>query len=77
MIWDTFQIGSRIFKKMLQKMIKIIIKASNVSKINMNKSLSIMKKFMKMLKIVLREEHLRNDFFVEYFLLFEARFKCG
>ena len=25
----------------------------------------------------LREKHLRTDFFVEYFLLFEARFKCG
>ena len=37
---------------MLQKMIKIIIKASMVSKRNMNKSLSIMKMFMKMLKIV-------------------------
>ena len=33
-------------------MIKIIIQASKVSNINMNKSLSIMKKFMKMLKIV-------------------------
>ena len=33
-------------------MIKTIIKASKVSKRNMNKSLSIMKKFMKMLKIV-------------------------
>ena len=37
---------------MLQKMIKIIIKASKVSNRNMNKSLSNMKKFMKMLKIV-------------------------
>ena len=34
-------------------MIKIIIKASKVSKINMNKSLSIWKKFMKILKIVI------------------------
>ena len=25
----------------------------------------------------MREEHLRNDFFVEYFLLFGVRFKCG
>ena len=33
-------------------MIKIIIKASKVLKRNMNKSLSIVKKFMKMLKIV-------------------------
>ena len=33
-------------------MIKIIIKASKVSKRNMNKCLSIVKKFMKMLKIV-------------------------
>ena len=37
---------------MLQKMIKIFINASKVSNRNMNKSLSIMKKFMKMLKIV-------------------------
>ena len=33
-------------------MIKIIIKASNLSNRNMNKSISTMKKFMKMLKIV-------------------------
>ena len=33
-------------------MIKIIIKASKVSKRNMNKILSIVKEFMKMLKIV-------------------------
>ena len=33
-------------------MIKIFIKASKVSNRKMNKSLSIMKKFMKMLKIV-------------------------
>ena len=33
-------------------MIKIIIKASKVSNINMNKSLKIMKKFMKIMKIV-------------------------
>ena len=33
-------------------MITIVIKASKVSNRNMNKSLSIMKKFMKMLKIV-------------------------
>ena len=25
----------------------------------------------------MREEQLRSDFFVEYFLLFEARFNCG
>ena len=37
---------------MLQKVIKNIIKASKVSNRNMNKSLSIMKKFMKMLRIV-------------------------
>ena len=37
---------------MLQKIIKIIIKASKVSNRNMNKSLSSIKKFMKMLKIV-------------------------
>ena len=33
-------------------MIKIIIKASKVSKRNMNKSLCIVKKFIQMLKIV-------------------------
>ena len=38
---------------MLQKIIKMIIKASKISKRNMNKSLSIVKKFMKMLKIML------------------------
>ena len=53
-------------------MIKIIIKASKVSKRNMSKSLSIVKKFMKMLKIVLTD-----GFLVEYFLLFGALFKCG
>ena len=37
---------------MLQKIIKMIIKASKVSNRNMNKSLSIMQKFMKLLKIV-------------------------
>ena len=54
-IGDIFQIGSRKFKKILQKRIKIIIKASKVSKRNMNKSLSIAKKFMKMLKIMLTD----------------------
>ena len=58
-------------------MIKIITKASKVSKRNMIKSLNIVKKFMKMLRIMLREEHLRNGFSIEYFLLFEAIFKCG
>ena len=42
-------------KKILQKMIKIITKASKVSKRNMNKSLNIVKKFMKMLKIMLTD----------------------
>ena len=37
---------------MLQKMIEISIKASKVSKRNMNKSLNFVKKFMKMWKIV-------------------------
>ena len=54
-VGDIFQIGSRKFKKILQKQIKIIIKASKVSKRNMNKSLSIVKRFMKMLKIVLTD----------------------
>ena len=37
---------------MLQKIIKMIIKASKVSKRNMNKSLNSMKKFIKRFKIV-------------------------
>ena len=36
-------------------MIKIITKASKVSKRNMNKSLNIIKKFMKMLSIMLTD----------------------
>ena len=55
MIWESWRYISNKeekISKMLQKMIKIIIKASKVSKRNMNKSLSIVKKFMKMLKIV-------------------------
>ena len=36
-------------------MIKIITKASKVSKKNMNKSLKIVKKFMKMLRIMLTD----------------------
>ena len=36
-------------------MIKILKKASKVSKRNMNKNLSTVKKFMKMLKIVLTD----------------------
>ena len=36
-------------------MIKIILRASKISKENLNKSLSIVKKFMKMLKIVLTD----------------------
>ena len=43
------------FLKILQKMIKIITKASKVSKRNMNKSLNIVKKFMKMLRIMLTD----------------------
>ena len=61
-------------------MIKIITKASKVSKRNMNKSLNIVKKFMKMLSIKLtdREKSIEeNGFLIEYFLLFEAIFKCG
>ena len=41
-------------------MIKIIIKASKVSKRNMNKSLSIVKKFMKLLKIVLTDREIAS-----------------
>ena len=40
-------------KKILQKMIKIITKDSKVSKRNMIKSLNIVKKFMRMLRIML------------------------
>ena len=36
-------------------MIKIIMKASKLSKRNMNKSLNIVKKFMKMLTIMLTD----------------------
>ena len=36
-------------------MIRIITKASKVSKKNMNKSLKIVKKFMKMLRIMLTD----------------------
>ena len=36
-------------------MVKIIMKASKVSKRKMNKSLNIVKKFMKMLKIMLND----------------------
>ena len=32
---------------------------------------------MSILATVPREEHLRNDLLVEYFLLFGAIFKCG
>ena len=43
-------------------MIKIIIKASKVSKRNMNNSLNIVKKFMKMLKTMLtdREKNIQE-----------------
>ena len=66
---------------MLQKTIKIIIKASKVSKRNMNKSLSIVKKIYENVENCIfkdidwsREKHLRNDFLVEYFLLSGAIF---
>ena len=69
---------------MSQKIIKMIIKASKLSNRNMEKSLNSMKNFIKRFKNVFfkiltvwEKKHLRNDFFVEYFLLFEARFKCG
>ena len=61
-------------------MVKIITKASKVSKRNMNKSLNIVKKFMKMLSIKLtdREKSIEeNGFLIEYFLLFGAIFNCG
>ena len=47
MIWESWRYISnreKKIKKILQKKIKIIIKASKVSKRNMNKSLSIVKK---------------------------------
>ena len=44
---------NRKFKKYCKKMIKIITKDSKVSKRNMIKSLNIVKKFMRMLRIML------------------------
>ena len=58
-------------------MIKIIIKASKVSKRNMIKSLNIVDENVKNYVGWSREEHLRNGFSIEYFLFFEAIFKCG
>ena len=58
-------------------MIKIIRKDSSISKRNIIKASSIEKKCLKIynyLSNCLREKHLRNDFLVEYFLLFEAIF---
>ena len=62
---------------MLQKMMRIIRKDSSISKRNIIKASSIEKKMFKIYKYLsncLREEHLRNDLLVEYFLLFEAIF---
>ena len=49
---DIFQIGSRKFKKILQKIIKMIIRASKVSMKNINKSLKRMKNFMRRFMII-------------------------
>ena len=65
---------------MLQKMIRIVRKDSSISKRNIIKVSSIVKKMFKIYENfsdLLREEHLRNDLLVEYFLLFGAIFKCG
>ena len=53
------QIWNRKLKKYCKKMIKIITKASKVSKRNMNKGLNIVKKFMKMLSIMLTDREKR------------------
>ena len=59
-------------------MIKIITKDSKVSKRNMIKSLNIViYENVKNYVDWSREEHLRNGFSIEYFLVFEAIFKCG
>ena len=53
-------------------MIKIIIKASKVSKRNMIKSLNIVKNFRENVKNYVdwsREEHLRNGFSIEFFFV--------
>ena len=58
MAFDSWRYSSNIelkIKKILQNLIKIITKASKVSKRNMNKSLNIVKKFMKMLRIMLTD----------------------
>ena len=61
-------------------MIKIIRKDSRISKRNIMKVSSIVKKLFEVcdnFSDCLIEEHLRNDFLIEYFLLFGAIFKCG
>ena len=61
-------------------MIKSIRKDSRISKRNIMKVSSIVKnclRFVIILVTVLIEEHLRNGFVIEYFLLFGAIFKCG
>ena len=40
---------------MLQKIIKMVIKASKVSNRNINKSLSSMKKFIRIFKIIFKD----------------------
>ena len=55
MIWESWRyISNREEKilKILQKFIKMIIKASKASNKNINKSLSTMKKLIKIFKIV-------------------------
>ena len=54
MIWESWRyISNREEKiKLLQKIFKMIIKASKLSNRNINKSLSSIKKFIKLFKIV-------------------------
>ena len=61
-------------------MIKSIRKDSRLSKRNIMKVSSIVKKLFEVcdnFSDCLIEEHLRNGFVIEYFLLFGAIFKCG
>ena len=61
-------------------MIKSIRKDSKISKRNIMKVSSIVKnclRFCDNFSDCLIEEHLRNGFVIEYFLLFGAIFKCG
>ena len=61
-------------------MIKSIRKDSRISKRNIMKSFKYRKKLFEVcdnFSDCLIEEHLRNGFVIDYFLLFGAIFKCG